>query len=310
MAAPAGPGSPRAPAASGKAASPTEAGREDQSHAADTLTTASVSCEVTGSSGAPSPNSARKTLPQPMLGQPRSARPGSAVREAAIFPEAPTTPRSFMPVGHIFRGSTDTPGAASGPAPPTRKEPHPKTRGPPGAVVAPPARGRLGVVELAPQELHPGDPPPPGRRASPAARVTAPRPPAHSAHRRSSTEGRWPPSRLCGARHRAVHVEHLSIVSSRPGPTGRRAFRARRWTAGGRPRPTRKESRAPGAPAGRRARRRGPARRGPPGRAAAPRHGARPGRSAGDRRLRRAEVDDEPQVRLVEAHAERAGRDR
>ncbi len=50
--------------------------------------------------------------PQPMSVSRPSARPGSAVSVTGIFPVA-LTPRSFMPVGHIRRGSTVTPGRSS-----------------------------------------------------------------------------------------------------------------------------------------------------------------------------------------------------
>ncbi len=156
-----------------------------------------------------------------------------------------------------------------------------------GAVVAPAARRRLGVVELAPQELHPAAGRSPGSRASPAARASAPRPPARSARRRRPTAGRWRPSRRRCASPRRPRRAPSASSPAVPG-TGRRGSRARRWTAAGRRGQRVEASRGPGAPAGRRARRSTPRCPGPRGRAAAPprraRRRARPGRSAGSRR--------------------------
>ena len=107
----------------------TPAGRRAQSQAASTLITAATTGSVTGSSGAPSASRVLSWLPQPMsVSRPR-ARPGSAVSSGGIFPAA-STPSAFIPVGHIRRGSTVTPGRSSrsraavtllsGTSPPTR----------------------------------------------------------------------------------------------------------------------------------------------------------------------------------------------
>ena len=102
-----------------------------------------------------------------------------------------------------------------------------------GAVVAAAARGRLGVVELAAQELHPA----PVRRLVVEHRLLlarrAPWPPARSAPRRRPTAGRWPPSRRrCGSPRRPRRAPSASTRAV-PG-TGRRASRARRSTAAAR----------------------------------------------------------------------------
>ena len=57
----------------------TAAGRRSQFQAASTLTTASVSWSVTGSSGDPSASSPRSAVPQPMSVRRPSARPCPAV---------------------------------------------------------------------------------------------------------------------------------------------------------------------------------------------------------------------------------------
>ena len=73
---------------------------------------ASASWSVTGPSGVCSESRVRSAAPQPMSVRRPRARPGSASWAAGILPAA-SIPSSFIPVGHIFRGSTVVPGRAS-----------------------------------------------------------------------------------------------------------------------------------------------------------------------------------------------------
>ena len=133
----------------------TPAGRPGQSQAASTFRTASNTSSGKGSSGAPSASIRRKRLPQPMSVSRPTARPGSAATSAGIRPEA-STPSAAIPVGHIRRGVTSTPGRRSRSAGVVLGAAVISVgRGPPGAVVAPAARRRLRVVEFAAQVLHP-----------------------------------------------------------------------------------------------------------------------------------------------------------
>ena len=90
----------------------TPAGRSAQSQAASTFTTAATTSSGIAPSGAPSASRARSRGPQPRsVSRPR-ARPGSADSIRRDLPVS-STPSSAMPVGHIFRGVTATPGRSS-----------------------------------------------------------------------------------------------------------------------------------------------------------------------------------------------------
>ena len=146
----------------------------------------------------------RPTLvPQPTSVRRPRARPGSAVRSAGILPEAPEIPRSFIPGGHIRRGSTLTPGrngrcrAASAPACGTCR-----------------SSGRPVQLSQRPQRAAPGSSSSRRRYSIRQASVTwsasvacccgsAPEQPVGTALGRRPTAGRWPPSRpRCGAPRR------------------------------------------------------------------------------------------------------------
>ena len=245
------------------------------------------------------------------VGQPATARPSAICSSAAILPFT-STPRAAIPVGHWARASRSTPGRSMASRAVATACSDTVGRVPrPGAHVAPPARLGERVVEVTAQHLHPARRPGevaahrlllvgrgPGRRGG-------------SARGRTSTAAPVAIQPPCTRRTAPSTSSTLSIISSRPRRSGVRVSSAA--VDSGRPAAAsassvelhevllRERERAEVAPdrlvlAARQQQHVGPldGPAGPPDLLV-----------VGDRRLRRADVDDEAEVGLVEAHAER-----
>ena len=291
----------------------TAARRASHFQAARTATTAAITSSGTAPSGISAPATERSRGPQPRSLSLPSARPGSADTSALIFPDA-STPRSRMPVGHIFRGVHVGCRAAAAAPPrrrPPRRAPRPATAG----------RCNCRSVRTAPPPGRPapGAGSPSGTRwwrcsrASPAARGPARRRRWRTGrHRRPSPAGRCPAAGH--APDGAVDVQDLQHHLQPGRATGRPVSPARPSTAGAPPREHRQ--RAAHHALGREGQRAevspdvsvlAAGQQDDVGAVHAP---ARPADLlvVGDGRLRRAEMDDEAEVRLVESHAQRARR--
>ena len=102
--------------------------------------------------GRPARNRSRSACPWPRSVSRATARPSAA--PSAILPLS-SMPRLASAVGHIFRGSTTTPGRDSRASASSSAGRHLGRHREPATVVAATAVGRLRVVELVTQEPHP-----------------------------------------------------------------------------------------------------------------------------------------------------------